>query len=148
MEDATAPPVAADILRDATDAKATRFDLTTSPGSGVVCLRNGDQRWRRLRGAPCRSGRALELFGGAPRSVAAVSCLYAFAGRTEASNALSDRLDVQARSALISPLFRAWIHVGRGETEPAFQRLEEAVDERDPQAMYLACEPPYDSGKA
>jgi len=26
-------------------AKAARFRLTTSPGGGVVCLRNGDQRW-------------------------------------------------------------------------------------------------------
>jgi hypothetical protein len=44
-------------------AKAARFRLTPSPGGGVVCLRNGDQRWRTLRGASCRSGTTAEGSG-------------------------------------------------------------------------------------
>jgi len=31
------------------------FPIVFSRG-GVVCLRNGDQRWETLRGAPCRAG--------------------------------------------------------------------------------------------
>jgi serine/threonine-protein kinase len=90
------------------------------------------------------AARALELFGDAPMSVAAVSALYAFAGRAEQSRALSERLDRLAAHAYVSPLFRAWVHVGRGEEEEAFRRLNEAVDERDPQAPYLSCDHPYD----
>jgi tetratricopeptide (TPR) repeat protein len=98
-----------------------------------------------LRGAiRLVGGRALELFGDAPMSVAAVSALYAFAGRAEQSRALSERLDRLAAHAYVSPLFRAWVHVGRGEEEEAFRRLNEAVAERDPQAPYLSCDHPYD----
>jgi TolB-like protein/Flp pilus assembly protein TadD len=107
---------------------------------GAIRLSEG-----RLDEACVHAVRALGLFGEAPMALAAVSALHAFAGRAEESRALSERLDRHAERSYVSPLFRAWIHAGMGERDAAFRRLSEAVDERDPQAPYLACDHPYDA---
>ena len=68
----------------------------------------------------------------------------AVAGRPEQARRILGELELRSRETYVSPMHRAQIHVGLGETEQAFAALEEAFDDRSFFLLYLSVDPQFD----
>lgn len=88
---------------------------------------------------------AARLFGGAPMPSAMLGLLYGWAGRVEKARRVLEQLQQAARTTYISPACHAWVHLGLGDIDQAFQWLDRAIDEHDPHVIHLPVKPIYDS---
>jgi hypothetical protein len=68
-------------------------------------------------------------------------------GRSIAADArqILDELRDPARPGWTPPTSRAWIHLGLGETDQAFEEMERAIEQRDPIIMPILSFPHLDS---
>jgi hypothetical protein len=53
-------------------------------------------------------------------------------GDQETGDAHFDRLQQRAQKGYLSPMFLAWLHLARGESEDALRRGKEALSANDP----------------
>jgi TolB-like protein/tetratricopeptide (TPR) repeat protein len=126
-----------------------RHALEIQPGFGVAlnslalsCSATGrdDEAIRhaeQLVAVSARTSHSLGLLGS----------LLAVAGRRDEARALLDELDERARAGYVSPMSLAAILAGLGETERAFERLEQAYVERAPM-LHSVRFPSHDSLRA
>lgn len=70
---------------------------------------------------------------------------FDWAGRPVEARRALEQLDALARTAYVSPIHRAWVHVGLGEADEAFEWLDRGIDARDPHVLHLPVKPHYDS---
>jgi serine/threonine-protein kinase len=99
----------------------------------------------RLDEAISRCEAAADRFGRVPGFMAGLGTLYGWAGRNQGARSILRKLENVAMGAYVSPLCWAWVHMGLGEAEEAFQWLERAVEEHDPQIVHLSAKPMYDN---
>ena len=57
--------------------------------------------------------------------------------RAEASR-LADELEARSRSEYVPPVCLVWARLGTGDTDAAMAALERLVEDRDPQALWIA----------
>ena len=77
-------------------------------------------------------------------AAAHTGAMYGWAGREREARQVLDQLKRLARTTYVSSLSFAWLYMGLQELDLAFQWLDRAVDERDPQITQLPCKPIYD----
>ncbi len=75
--------------------------------------------------------KAVELSGGAPVMLGWFGLALAQSGDTAGARVMLDRLHGMAVKTYVPPTSFAWIHLGLGETDEAFEWLDRAVDARD-----------------
>lgn len=78
---------------------------------------------------------ALEVSGGMPGLIGWLGLTLGLNGSAAEARSLLDRLHGKAAQGYVPPSSFAWIHLGLGETEDAFQWLDRAVDECDQYMM-------------
>jgi Tfp pilus assembly protein PilF len=91
---------------------------------------------------------AIELgmhrFSNDPIVMGELAYCHAVAGDdTSARNLLRD-MQAQAGTMYVSPASRALVHVGLGETDAAFEALEQAFSDRDSQLLNLGLDPTWE----
>jgi len=74
---------------------------------------------------------AVELSGGASAMLGWLGLSLALGGEAAEARTLLERLHERAARTYVPPTSFAWIHLGLGETDTAFEWLERAVDARD-----------------
>ena len=92
--------------------------------------------------------KAADLSGSNPVYVAALGQARALGGAKEAALAIRARLEEQSKTRYVSPYWMATLHVGLGETDLAFQSLEQAYEERSGGLIWLAVDPGMDNLRA
>jgi tetratricopeptide (TPR) repeat protein len=127
-----------DLLRGALDLDAGHFLLHFR--LGLVSLQKG---WRdpaidEMQTAVALSGRSTEALTGLAQA-------YGAAGRQTDMQAIVDELDRQPGRRYVSPYNMARVHATAGHTELAFQWLERAHQERNPDLIELRSEPVFDN---
>ena len=72
--------------------------------------------------------------------------VYAFgvAGRPAEAKAVLQTLEKRSRQRYIAPVFLAWVHIGLGQRDAAFARLEEAYWEGSPGLLHIKADPPLE----
>ena len=75
--------------------------------------------------------RAVEHSGGSPLMLGWLGLALARSGSSAEARAILDRLHLIAREAYVPPTSFAWIHLGLGETDSAFEWMDRAIDARD-----------------
>jgi adenylate cyclase len=80
-----------------------------------------------------------------PLLLGATGLLYGLIGDRERAEHYRMRLMEMSRTGYVSSLFLAWIHLGLGETEACLDRLEKAVQEREPGMAEFQPRPLYDA---
>jgi DNA-binding winged helix-turn-helix (wHTH) protein/Tfp pilus assembly protein PilF len=88
--------------------------------------------------------KAAELAGGAPLMLGWLGLALADSGDQAAARALLERLRKMPASVYVLPSSFAWIHLGLGETDEFFERMNQAIDERDHLIMAIKTYPPLD----
>ena len=126
------------LLRGALDLDAGHFLLHFR--LGLVSLQKG---WREraideMQIAVALSGRSTEALTGLAQA-------YGAAGRHTEMQAIVDELDRQPGRRYVSPYNMARVHATAGDSELAFQWLERAHQERNPDLIELRSEPVFDS---
>jgi TolB-like protein/Tfp pilus assembly protein PilF len=74
---------------------------------------------------------ALELSGGSSSMLGWLGMSLALGGEAAEARTLLERLHERASKAYVPPTSFAWIHLGLGETDSAFEWLDRAIDARD-----------------
>ena len=69
---------------------------------------------------------------------------YAVAGKKKAAEEILVRVEDVSRRRYVASYDWAVLHAGSGESESALQRLEQAVDAREPRVIWLKVEPLFD----
>jgi TolB-like protein/tetratricopeptide (TPR) repeat protein len=75
--------------------------------------------------------RAVELSGGFAMNLGWLGLSLAVAGKADEARTLLDRLHKMSTQAYVPPTSIAWIHLGLGEVDAAFEWLDRAIDARD-----------------
>jgi TolB-like protein len=75
--------------------------------------------------------KAAELSGGSPLMLGWLGLALALSGCTAEARAVLARLHGIAHATYVPPASFAWIHVGLGETDSAFEWMDRAIDARD-----------------
>ena len=75
--------------------------------------------------------KAVQLSGGASSMLGWLGLSLALGGQVDEARAMLGRLHERAATGYVPPTSFAWIHLGLGETEPAFEWLDRAVEDRD-----------------
>ena len=88
--------------------------------------------------------RARDLSRGSSYTAAALSHVLARSGNRDAAQAILDGLLEQSRTEYVSPIGLAVAHFGLGQTDDAFDRLDQAFDERKGWLLHLRVEPTLD----
>jgi TolB-like protein/Flp pilus assembly protein TadD len=86
---------------------------------------------------------AAALSGGNSKVVALAGYVEARCGRTDAARARLAGLDTAARTRYVPPCAQALVHLGLGEIDAAFDRLDAAADVRDVHLVYLPVDPKW-----
>ena len=76
-------------------------------------------------------GRSVELSGGSPLMLGWLGLALAQSGNTAEARAVLERLHAIASQAYVPPTSFAWIHLGLGEIDCAFNWMDRAIDGRD-----------------
>jgi serine/threonine protein kinase/Tfp pilus assembly protein PilF len=109
---------------------------------GTVYAQQGDSR------AIGKLEVAVELSGRHPLTLSGLGRVLARDGRPERAGELLDELSTRARNEYISPTHFAAIHLELGDTKLALERLQEAIAEQSPYAVWLKVEPSFDALRA
>jgi serine/threonine protein kinase/tetratricopeptide (TPR) repeat protein len=75
---------------------------------------------------------ALELSGGASITLSLLVCLCHLLGDRERRDSLFERLMRRAEAGYVTPMFLAWAHLARGETDQALSCAKDALATKDP----------------
>jgi tetratricopeptide (TPR) repeat protein len=75
--------------------------------------------------------RATELSGGSAGMLGWLGLSLGLGGKVAEAQSVLERLHNMAAKAYVPPTSFAWIHLGLGETDSAFEWLDRAVDARD-----------------
>jgi serine/threonine-protein kinase len=94
--------------------------------------------------AHARLERAVSLSGRSPETVAALGWADAKLGREGAARALLDELTRRAEHGYVSPVRLAQILLGVGDRAGALDQLEQAVDQRAADLVWIGIHPVYD----
>ena len=81
--------------------------------------------------------RAMELSGDAPHMMGWLGLTLGLSGNASEARALLERLCRKAAQGYVPPTSFAWIHLGLGDTDTAFEWLNRAVDECDQLLMAI-----------
>jgi TolB-like protein/DNA-binding winged helix-turn-helix (wHTH) protein/Tfp pilus assembly protein PilF len=92
--------------------------------------------------------RAKTLMGARPDVVTPMAYVLARAGRRQEALATLDELRRIAKPRHPSPFRFAYVHIGLGETDRAFEWLQKAIEARDWQMGMLKVEPAFDGLRA
>jgi TolB-like protein/Tfp pilus assembly protein PilF len=76
--------------------------------------------------------KAVELFGGAPMALGWLGLALAMSDNGTEARALLERFRAMADQTYVAPSNFAWIHLGLGEIDEAFSRMDKAIDAGDP----------------
>jgi serine/threonine-protein kinase len=87
---------------------------------------------------------ASRIAPGHPDPIALLGYSYAVAGRRRQSEAALQKLVAMSKERFISAFPIAWVHVGLGDDDRAFEWLERAADERAGRLVYLRVEHAFD----
>jgi serine/threonine protein kinase/tetratricopeptide (TPR) repeat protein len=89
---------------------------------------------------------AIRLSSGTPAYVAELARIYASAGNLTAARETFSKLEQTAKTsnAHISPLAYVFLHAALGDKEAAFRRLDEAIRDRVPLALWAKVDPRFD----
>jgi len=87
---------------------------------------------------------AVRLYGRAPMLSACLGMIYGFTGRSAEAREMLAQIEQAAGAMYVSPLYRAWVYVGLGETDQALEWLDRAIEARDPHILHLPAKPVYD----
>ncbi len=82
--------------------------------------------------------------GNNPSSLAALGHAYALAGRRDQAADILGKMRALGQHSYVSAYQLAILHAGLGETDPAFDCLTRAVEERDVWLVWLKQEPRFD----
>ena len=74
---------------------------------------------------------ATELSGGSSAMLGWLGLILAIGGKSAEARTLLDRLHERAANAYVPPASVAWIHLGLGEIDDAFEWLDRAVEAHD-----------------
>jgi TolB-like protein/Flp pilus assembly protein TadD len=89
--------------------------------------------------------KVVRISGGASFWSAALGHAYAMAGRTKRARKIQSQLQkLSSRPSGVSPFDMAWMCLGLGETDAAFEWMERAVQERCGPLVYQKIEPALD----
>lgn len=88
--------------------------------------------------------RAADLSQRAAVSLGLLGHCLALAKREQETSKLLAELQSRAEHSYVSPVFFAWIHLGRGSNEEALAWLEKGVEERSNWLVWLLADPKYD----
>jgi Flp pilus assembly protein TadD len=69
---------------------------------------------------------------------------YAVAGRTREAREQLDRLKAQSEKEYVPSMLFAFLYIGLGDKESAFEWLRKACEERSDYMMYLKVDPAFD----
>jgi Flp pilus assembly protein TadD len=86
----------------------------------------------RLAEARLEAEKALDLSGGSSITLSNLVCLCHLLGDRERGDDLFQRLRQRAEAGYVTPMFLAWAHLARGETDQALRRVEDALAVNDP----------------
>ena len=75
--------------------------------------------------------RAVELSDGSAMNLGWLGLSLALAGKTDEARTLLNRLHEMATQAYVPPTSIAWIHLGLGDIDAAFEWLDRAIEARD-----------------
>ena len=106
---------------------------------GLACLQESrcDEAIAELR-------QALALSGGRSVTVAVLGYAYALAGERAAALQMLDQLHERAARRDVSSLYPAYVHIGLGNVDSAFEWMEKAYQERAGLLVFLQVEPIFD----
>jgi eukaryotic-like serine/threonine-protein kinase len=88
---------------------------------------------------------AAAIMGNIPASQAELAYCYARMGQRDRTHLALQELQRRAQHEWVSPLHSALIYAGLGEQDAAIRRLEEAIDKRNRQVVWVNVDPRYDS---
>ena len=88
--------------------------------------------------------RAMEKLGSNPGMMGSIGLAFGYLGRQAEARAILAQLEAAAREGYVTPISRAWVYLGLGEFDAAFEWLRRAVEVRDPHILALPCKPIYD----
>ncbi len=79
------------------------------------------------------------------RTIAIIGYVYASAGRRDEARKVLGQLEELSKRKYVPPFFVAIIYVGLGEKDRAFEWLEKAYQERNPNLVNLKVQPKFDA---
>lgn len=88
--------------------------------------------------------KAVELSAGSPAMLGWLGLALAQSGNTAEAQELLERLRRMATTAYVPPTAFAWIHLGLGDIDSAFEWLDRAIDARDQLMMPIKSYPIFD----
>jgi adenylate cyclase len=89
--------------------------------------------------------KALDLSGNANYFLTALAMTYGFEGRKEEAKKILGELKLRATQTYVSPYGLADVYIGLGDKQQALAMLEQAVEERSADLMFLAGAPEFDA---
>ena len=97
-----------------------------------------------LRDAEKALSQAVKISSRAPMFLGSLAACHALMGREDEAREALAELGKREKDEYVSPLAPAWIHIALGEHDEAFERLEEAADDRSSRIVALDVDPVYD----
>jgi tetratricopeptide (TPR) repeat protein len=89
--------------------------------------------------------KVLTIAGDLPFALGGLGYAYGFSGQKDEALKMLNRLIELSKEKYVSPIYRAWIYLGLGEMDQAFEHLEKAYLERDWYLINLKIFPGFDS---
>ncbi len=121
----------------AIDQARVLLELHPSAYWGHLVLGVAYREKRMFRESIAAHRRAVELSGGSPLMLGWLGLALAKSGNVEEAQALLERLHEIAAKAYVPPTSFAWIHIGLGEMDSAFEWMDRAIDTRDDMIMAI-----------
>lgn len=87
---------------------------------------------------------AAKLSGNAPLVLGPVGYVYARAGKYAEAKSILKQMEAASQRAYVSPVHRAEVYVGLGDTASALQWLQRAYEERANDLVFLKVDPEFD----
>jgi serine/threonine-protein kinase len=88
--------------------------------------------------------RGVQRFPNDPMVMGELAYCHAVAGDEARARGLLRDMQAQAGTMYVSPTSRALVHVGLGETDDAFEALEQAFSDRDSRLLTIGLDPSWE----
>jgi TolB-like protein/cytochrome c-type biogenesis protein CcmH/NrfG len=123
-----------------------RLLLELDPASywGYVVLEGVDREQRSFAAAIESQRKAVELSGGSAAMLGWLGLVLGQSGNTAEARELIEELHRMAATRYVPPAAFAWIYLGLGEVDSAFEWLDRAIDARDQLMMPIKTLPLFD----